>query len=103
MRSANPILIGVWIFVVVSLVGCAKRATEGFDILIKNGKIVDGTGTPGYQGDIGIIDDTIVEIGDLARKSAVKTIDAQTQAHRRPETQYGRASCKPPITIRGLD
>ncbi|MCZ6695831.1 MAG: D-aminoacylase [Acidobacteria bacterium] len=77
MRRANLILIGAWILVVVSLVGCTKKRTEDFDILIRNGKIVDGTGTSGFQGDIGIIDDTIVELGDLARKTAVKTIDAE--------------------------
>jgi N-acyl-D-amino-acid deacylase len=76
MWRANLILIGVWILVVVSLLACTDKAPEAFDILIRNGKIVDGTGTPGFRGDIGIVDDTIVEIGNLDRKTAVKTIDA---------------------------
>ena len=42
-----------------------------------NGKIIDGTGNPWFYGDIGIIGDTIVEIGDLSGRTAGKTIDAK--------------------------
>jgi len=57
-----------------SLAGCKSGK---FDILVKNGKIVDGTGNPWFYGDIGIIGDTIAEIGDLSGKTAAKTIDAK--------------------------
>jgi N-acyl-D-amino-acid deacylase len=53
-----------------------KTETEEFDILIQNGKIVDGTGNPGFYGDIGIRGGTIIEVGDLKGKKAAKTIDA---------------------------
>lgn len=56
--------------------GCDRNATS-YDILITNGRIVDGTGNPWFYGDIGIIGDTIAEIGDLSGKTASKTIDAQ--------------------------
>jgi N-acyl-D-amino-acid deacylase len=46
-----------------------------FDYVIKNGKILDGSGNPWYHGDIGIKEDTIAEIGkNLAGE---KTIDAK--------------------------
>jgi N-acyl-D-aspartate/D-glutamate deacylase len=48
-----------------------------FDILVKNGKIIDGTGNPWFYGDIGIIGDTIAEIGDLSGRTAAKTVDAK--------------------------
>ena len=48
-----------------------------FDILIKNGTIVDGSGKPGFQGDIGISGDTIIAIGDLSGKTAQQIIDAE--------------------------
>jgi N-acyl-D-amino-acid deacylase len=48
----------------------------GFDVLIKNGRIVDGTGNPWFYGDIGIRGDTIAAVGSLAGKTAVRTIDA---------------------------
>ena len=34
-------------------------AQESFDLLIKNGRIVDGTGTPWYEADVGIVGDRI--------------------------------------------
>ena len=61
----------------LSLVVCQKKGAEDFDILIKNGKIVDGSGNSAYEGDIGITGDAIAEIGDLNGKTAAKTIDAK--------------------------
>ncbi len=73
-----------WLTIIVSLVvlvfsclACTKKEAKKFDLLITNGKIVDGTGSPGFSGDIGIIGDTIVEMGELSGKAAVRTIDAQ--------------------------
>ncbi len=68
------ILFSVLTMIMFSLAG-AKG--EKFDILVKNGKIIDGTGNPWFYGDIGIIGDTIVEIGDLSGRTAAKTIDAK--------------------------
>lgn len=47
-----------------------------FDIKIINGIIVDGSGADSYAGDIGIVDDKIVKIGDLSGEEASKIIDA---------------------------
>ncbi|SVC80113.1 uncharacterized protein METZ01_LOCUS332967, partial [marine metagenome] len=47
----------------------------GLDLLIKNGTVVDGTGSPRYSADIGIQDGNIVEIGRI-RESAQKTVNA---------------------------
>ncbi|UCC38744.1 MAG: D-aminoacylase [Candidatus Aminicenantes bacterium] len=58
-----------------SLISC--KAANDFDILIQNGKIVNGTGNPWFNGDVGIIGDTISEIGDLSGKTAAKVIDAK--------------------------
>jgi N-acyl-D-aspartate/D-glutamate deacylase len=68
--------LSAFIILVFSSTVC-KRAPKEFDILIKNGKIVDGTGNPWFYGDIGIIDDTIVEIGSLDGREASKVIDAE--------------------------
>lgn len=54
-----------------------KRSMEKFDIIVKNGKIADGTGNPWFYGDIAIRGDTIVEIGNLTGNTAAKTIDAK--------------------------
>ena len=51
-------------------------APQSFDVLIRNGKILDGTGNPWYHGDLGIRGDRIVAIGKLSGATAKKTIDA---------------------------
>src|SRR6201996_406528 len=51
-------------------------AQQHFDIILKNGKIIDGTGNPWFYGDIGIVKNKIVSIGNLSKSKADKTIDA---------------------------
>lgn len=48
-----------------------------FDIIIKNGRIVDGTGNPWYKADVGISGDRIESIGDLNGVSYRRMIDAE--------------------------
>lgn len=48
-----------------------------FDLIIKNGKIVDGTGAPWFYGDIGINGDEIAKIGSLSGADATRVIDAK--------------------------
>ena len=48
-----------------------------YDILILNGHIVDGTGSPWYSGDIGIRDGRITAIGRLEGAAARDRIDAK--------------------------
>src|SRR5437773_1379606 len=72
----------------VSLAGGATLRTEitaprripmAFDLLIKNGLIVDGSGMPAFRGDVGIKNGKIVEIGKLSG-AATRTIDAEGRA-----------------------
>src|SRR3984957_19393543 len=51
-------------------------AAQSFDIVIGNGHIIDGTGSPWYSGDIGIRDGKIAAIGNLAAAPRGRTIDA---------------------------
>ncbi len=51
-----------------------------YDLKIVGGFIVDGTGSPGYAGDIGIRDGKVVAIGQ-APTWARTTIDALAQIH----------------------
>jgi len=46
------------------------------DIVIKNGKIIDGTGNPWFRGDLGITDGKISKIGHLGKDHGAKVIDA---------------------------
>ncbi|TFH12015.1 D-aminoacylase [Candidatus Bathyarchaeota archaeon] len=47
-----------------------------FDILIRNGRVIDGAGNPWYRADIGVKDSKIYAIGKLGKADAKKTIDA---------------------------
>lgn len=49
---------------------------EHYDVLIRNGSIVDGTGAARYRGDVGVSGDRIVRIGDLHDASGTTEIDA---------------------------
>ncbi len=63
------------LFLILAVLG--SLAAQPFDIVIRNGRIVDGTGSPWYSGDIGIRGGRIAAIGMLTNASAQKTIDAR--------------------------
>ena len=50
-------------------------ATNTYDILIRGGVIVDGTGAPRYSGDVAISDGKIVAVGQV-EGDAEQVIDA---------------------------
>jgi dihydroorotase/N-acyl-D-amino-acid deacylase len=51
-------------------------AANPYDVVIRNGRIVDGTGSPWYAGDIAIRGGKIAAIGHLEGAAAKRTIDA---------------------------
>ncbi len=51
-----------------------------FDLLIRGGEVIDGTGAPRRRADVGIRGDTIAAIGDLSQATATTTLDARGQA-----------------------
>ena len=69
-------LLGIGLLFAASLVSPAQSATSTFDLVITNGHIIDGTGSPWYSGDVGIRDGRIAAIGNLAAASRKRTIDA---------------------------
>jgi N-acyl-D-amino-acid deacylase len=59
--------------------GGRGRPPLHFDILIRNGDVIDGTGAPRKHADVGIRGDAIASIGDLSRATATIAIDAKGQ------------------------
>ncbi len=48
-----------------------------YDLIIRGGTVVDGSGLPGYRADVGIYDGIITAIGDLKGETANEVIDAE--------------------------
>jgi N-acyl-D-amino-acid deacylase len=55
----------------------ADQPGQGFDVLVRNGRVLDGTGNPWYRSDIGIRGDRIVAVGSLAGATAATVVDAR--------------------------
>ncbi len=68
------------LFVLLAMIGCSLRPQEpaslAYDLVISNGHIIDGTGSPWYAGDVAIRGGKIVAIGNLAGASSKRVIDA---------------------------
>ena len=60
-----------------------SRQDDVYDLLIRNGRIIDGTGSPWYAGDVGIRDGRIAAIGRLGDAAARQTVDARAWSSRR--------------------
>ena len=54
-----------------------QNAQQSFDILIRNGRVLDGSGNPWRRADIGIRGDRIVAVGALSGSAATTVIDAR--------------------------
>lgn len=54
----------------------ACRQSDALDILIRNGRLIDGTGSPGRAGDLGILDGQIQALGRISPRRAKRVIEA---------------------------
>ena len=62
---------------VIGLALAAPPAQPQFDVLIRNGRVMDGSGNPWLRVDIGITGDRIAAVGRLTGAKAARVIDAQ--------------------------
>ena len=80
-RSRYIILVGV-VLLVALVAGLSAQANlpagsgAMYDILIRNGHVIDGTGNPWYAADVAIQGDRIVAIGKLETAQAKRVMDA---------------------------
>jgi dihydroorotase/N-acyl-D-amino-acid deacylase len=56
--------------------GDGSAADTEYDVLIRNGRIMDGSGNPWYSGDVAILGNKVAAIGKLPRARAKRVIDA---------------------------
>ncbi len=66
-----------WLLILLLLPAIAFSQSESCDILIVNGKIIDGTGNNWYYGNIAVKNGKIIHMGHNMMMVATKTIDAK--------------------------
>ena len=59
----------------IAAAGCSQSG-QRFDLIVRGGEVLDGTGQPARRADVGIAGDRIIEIGDLSGAAAGSVIDA---------------------------
>jgi N-acyl-D-amino-acid deacylase len=64
------------IIILLVFIIAGSFAQEQYDVIIRNGKIIDGTGNSWFYADIAVKNGRIVKIGQLGNATAKKTIDA---------------------------
>src|SRR5580700_8217935 len=78
IKSVTPLIALFFTFTLLWPYGQGRAQSPGvYDLVIMNGRIVDGSGNPWFRGDIGIVGDRITKIGHLGPSRAVRRIDAQ--------------------------
>jgi len=56
------------------------QSPAGYDVVIRNGIVYDGSGAEGKRTDVGIRDDRVATVGDLTNAEAKQTVDAKGMA-----------------------
>jgi N-acyl-D-aspartate/D-glutamate deacylase len=60
----------------VALAFAVVQAPPAFDVIVRGGTVLDGTGAPRRRADVGITGDVITRIGDLSGARATTEVDA---------------------------
>jgi N-acyl-D-amino-acid deacylase len=76
MRVSFVLRVCTVVTIAIALAITTSAQRPRFDVVIVNGRIVDGTGAPWYRGDIGISGDRITAVGALGDATAGARIDA---------------------------
>jgi len=72
LRSLSPL----FAFAAVSLLPGTGAAQTTYDLVLRHGMVLDGTGTPWYRADVAILGDRIAAVGDLGDARGRREIDA---------------------------
>ena len=69
--------LGALLPVALLATGPVPAMAADYDVLIRNARIVDGSGNPWFRGDVGVKDGRIRTVGRIGNASATRTIDAR--------------------------
>ena len=75
-RRTLPALLALALLLLVASLVALRAQPPDFDLLIANGRIVDGSGAPWFYGDVGIKGDRIAAVGQLNDATATTRVNA---------------------------
>jgi N-acyl-D-amino-acid deacylase len=85
-RTLRPVLalrtltlLGIVAILLFALTETPSAQNQPYDLLLRNGRIVDGSGSPWYRGDVALKGDTIVRIAPSIEGPATRVIDVGGQ------------------------
>lgn len=67
------------LLLLVAAFASSAAQSELYDVIIRNGRVLDGSGNPYFYADVGVRGDLIVAVGDLSRARARRVVDAAGQ------------------------
>jgi len=79
LREGECVVLIIVAFLAIGLLGSAAAQSPPYDLVLRNGRIVDGSGSPWYRGDVAIRGDTIVHVAPSVTDAATRIIDAAGQ------------------------
>ena len=92
MKAMRRFLVASALVCSAVLAGCAgsprptpaattsTQVDDAYDVIVRNGLLFDGTGTPGRRADVGIRGDRVASVGDLSGARAATETDASGKA-----------------------
>jgi len=76
LAKTGVISVALFFLSLIPVVFAQGNQSDTYDVIIKNGKIIDGSGNPWVSGDVAIRGDRIAKIGTLNGTNAKRIIDA---------------------------
>ena len=75
-RTARPALVALLLTLVLIASANPAAAQERYDVIIRNGRVLDGSGNPWFRADVALRGDRIAAVGNLDGAQAERVIDA---------------------------
>ncbi len=79
MKILVSTLLCALLLAAIAMSRASVAAPADYDLIIRNGRVIDGTGRSGFLNDVAIKGDRIVEMGNLRNVPAKRVIDARGQ------------------------
>jgi len=76
MRRRSHFWSGASLLLCLAWTGGSTRASGSYDIVVRHGRVLDGSGNPWVRADVGIRGDRLAAVGDLREAVASRVIDA---------------------------